>query len=184
MTAAPRHEWNAAAGSHHEFVVYRLVQMWRGHYSCISFNFVIYSQVEPFIIITALPARLPGSSGCCWSRTLRSAFPLTGTVMCMGVAANSILMVSFRERLREGLLWEAARTLAGCSYASRADDCARHDRWHGALSLGFGRGGNRIPAARVIGGLVIATQLCSLCPASSVIHRHYKPGTRLRHRRC
>ena len=73
-------------------------------YLLIVVNF--QSWLDPFIIITALPAAL---AGILWmlliTRTTLSVPSLTGTIMCMGVAtANSILMVSFsRERLREGL---------------------------------------------------------------------------------
>ncbi len=71
-------------------------------YLVIVVNF--QSWLDPFIIITALPAALGGIS---WSlfltHTTISVPALTGAIMCMGTAtANSILVVSFaRERLLE-----------------------------------------------------------------------------------
>jgi multidrug efflux pump subunit AcrB len=71
-------------------------------YLVIVVNF--QSWLDPFIIITALPAAL---AGIVWSlfltHTTLSVPALTGAIMCMGTAtANSILVVSFaRERLAE-----------------------------------------------------------------------------------
>ncbi|AIF48596.1 efflux RND transporter permease subunit [Dyella japonica] len=71
-------------------------------YLLIVVNF--QSWLDPFVIITALPAAL---AGIVWilflSHTTLSVPALTGAIMCMGVAtANSILVVSFcRERLAE-----------------------------------------------------------------------------------
>jgi len=72
-------------------------------YLLIVVNF--QSWVDPFIIITALPAALAGIA---WmlliTGTTLSVPALTGAIMTMGVAtANSILMVAFaRQRLQEG----------------------------------------------------------------------------------
>ncbi len=72
-------------------------------YLLIVINF--QSWMDPFIIITALPAALAGIA---WmlliTGTTLSVPALTGAIMCMGVAtANSILVVSFaRDRLRRG----------------------------------------------------------------------------------
>ncbi len=69
-------------------------------YLVIVVNF--QSWVDPFVIISALPAAL---AGIVWSlfvtRTTLSVPALTGAIMCMGTAtANSILVVSFaRERM-------------------------------------------------------------------------------------
>jgi multidrug efflux pump subunit AcrB len=63
------------------------------------------SWLDPFVIITALPAAL---AGIVWflfiTGTTLSVPALTGAIMCMGVAtANSILIVSFaRERMTAG----------------------------------------------------------------------------------
>ncbi len=71
-------------------------------YLIIVVNF--QSWLDPFIIITALPAAL---AGIVWSlfltHTTLSVPALTGAIMCMGTAtANSILVVAFaRERLAE-----------------------------------------------------------------------------------
>ena len=71
-------------------------------YLLIVVNF--QSWVDPFVIITALPAAL---AGIVWmlftTHTTLSVPALTGAIMCMGVAtANSILVISFaRERLAE-----------------------------------------------------------------------------------
>src|SRR5205085_2927013 len=72
-------------------------------YLLIVVNF--QSWLDPFIIITALPAAL---AGIVWmlflSHTPVSVPALTGAIMCMGVAtANSVLVVSFaRERMNAG----------------------------------------------------------------------------------
>src|SRR5438132_365263 len=72
-------------------------------YLLIVVNF--QSWLDPFIIITALPAAL---AGIVWmlflSDTPVSVPALTGAIMCMGVAtANSVLVVSFaRERMNAG----------------------------------------------------------------------------------
>ncbi|HYZ62261.1 MAG TPA: efflux RND transporter permease subunit, partial [Acetobacteraceae bacterium] len=71
-------------------------------YLVIVVNF--QSWIDPFIIITALPAALGGIA---WSlfltHTTLSVPALTGAIMCMGTAtANTILVVAFaRERLDE-----------------------------------------------------------------------------------
>jgi multidrug efflux pump subunit AcrB len=72
-------------------------------YLLIVVNF--QSWLDPFVIITGLPAAL---AGIVWilfvTNTTLSVPALTGAIMCMGVAtANSILIVSFaRERLQAG----------------------------------------------------------------------------------
>jgi CzcA family heavy metal efflux pump len=73
-------------------------------YLLIVVNF--QSWLDPFVIVSALPAAL---AGIVWmlflSHTTLSVPALTGAIMCMGVAtANSILVVSFaREQLASGL---------------------------------------------------------------------------------
>src|SRR6266446_417593 len=72
-------------------------------YLLIVVNF--QSWLDPFIIVTALPAAL---AGIVWflfvTKTNISVPALTGSIMCMGVAtANSILVVSFaKEQMSEG----------------------------------------------------------------------------------
>ena len=83
-------------------------------YLLIVVNF--QSWLDPFVIITALPAAL---AGIVWmlfaTRTTLSVPALTGAIMCMGVAtANSILIVSFaREQLALGKDAVAAALEAG-----------------------------------------------------------------------
>ncbi len=76
-------------------------------YLLIVINF--QSWLDPFIIITALPAAIAGIA---WmlliTGTTLSVPALTGAIMCMGVAtANSILMVSFARGR-----WTKVRTLS------------------------------------------------------------------------
>ena len=69
-------------------------------YLLIVVNF--QSWLDPFVIITALPAALAGIVWTLFATGTTLSVPaLTGAIMCMGVAtANSILVVSFaRERL-------------------------------------------------------------------------------------
>src|SRR6202012_2155386 len=69
-------------------------------YLLIVVNF--QSWLDPFVIITALPAALAGIIWMLFATGTTVSVPaLTGAIMCMGVAtANSILVVSFaRERL-------------------------------------------------------------------------------------
>ena len=72
-------------------------------YLLIVVNF--QSWLDPFIIITALPAAL---AGIVWmlflSHTHVSVPALMGAIMCMGVAtANSVLVISFaRQRMQAG----------------------------------------------------------------------------------
>ncbi len=83
-------------------------------YLVIVVNF--QSWLDPFVIITALPAAL---AGIVWilfaSGTTLSVPALTGAIMCMGVAtANSILIVSFaREQLALGRDAHSAALEAG-----------------------------------------------------------------------
>jgi len=72
---------------------------WRTRLSIILVYLLIVvnfqSWLDPFIIITALPAALAGIVGLLLSRIQHSAFRLEGAIMCMGRrTANSILVVS------------------------------------------------------------------------------------------
>ncbi len=72
-------------------------------YLLIVVNF--QSWLDPFIIISALPAALAGIAWILFvTHTTLSVPALTGSIMCMGVAtANSILVVSFaKEQMVEG----------------------------------------------------------------------------------
>jgi multidrug efflux pump subunit AcrB len=130
-------------------------------YLLIVVNF--QSWLDPFIIITALPAAL---AGIVWmlflTHTPVSVPALTGAIMCMGVAtANSVLVVSFaRERMNAG------------DDAAHAALQAGETRFRPVLmtalamivgmlpmALGLGEGGEQnAPLGRaVIGGLIFAT---------------------------
>jgi multidrug efflux pump subunit AcrB len=130
-------------------------------YLLIVVNF--QSWLDPFIIITALPAAL---SGIIWflflTHTRISVPALTGSIMCMGVAtANSILVISF-----------AREQMMGQMSASESAISAGFTRFRPVLmtalamiigmvpmALGLGDGGEQnAPLGRaVIGGLLFAT---------------------------
>jgi multidrug efflux pump subunit AcrB len=121
------------------------------------------SWLDPFIIITALPAAL---AGIVWmlfvTQTTLSVPALIGAIMAMGIAtANSILVVSFaRERLRAGDMAFAAAVEAGVN-RFRPVLMTALAMIIGMLpmSLGLGEGGEQnAPLGRaVIGGLLFAT---------------------------
>jgi multidrug efflux pump subunit AcrB len=130
-------------------------------YLLIVVNF--QSWVDPFIIITALPAAL---AGIVWmlflTGTTLSVPALTGAIMCMGVAtANSILMVSFaRQRLNDGLPPLSAALEAGATRI-RPVLMTALAMIIGMIpmAIGFGEGAEQnAPLGRaVIGGLLFAT---------------------------
>jgi hypothetical protein len=110
-------------------------------YMLIVVNF--QSLLDPFIIITALPAAL---AGIVWmlflTHTTVSVPALTGAIMCMGVAtANSVLVISFaRERMNAGdNAFEAALQAGFHASAAGADDGPGHDHRHDPDGLGLGR---------------------------------------------
>jgi multidrug efflux pump subunit AcrB len=147
-------------------------------YLLIVVNF--QSWMDPFIIITALPAALAGIVlFLFFTHTTLSVPALMGAIMCMGVAtANSILVVSFaRERL------------ANHGDAVRAALDAGYTRFRPVLmtalamiigmvpmALGLGDGGEQnAPLGRaVIGGLLLATvaTLIFVPAVFSLLHRH------------
>jgi multidrug efflux pump subunit AcrB len=130
-------------------------------YLVIVVNF--QSWLDPFIIITALPAAL---AGIVWmlfmSGTTLSVPALTGAIMCMGIAtANSILLVSFaREGLAQGLDAATAALEAGFT-RFRPVLMTALAMIIGMLPMAFalGEGGEQnAPLGRaVIGGLLVAT---------------------------
>jgi multidrug efflux pump subunit AcrB len=130
-------------------------------YLLIVVNF--QSWLDPFIIITALPAAL---AGIVWmlflTHTTVSVPALTGAIMCMGVAtANSVLLVSFaRERLAAGDDAVTAVLTAGVTRL-RPVLMTALAMIIGMIpmALGLGEGGEQnAPLGRaVIGGLVFAT---------------------------
>lgn len=119
--------------------------------------------LEPFIIISALPAALAGVVWALWlTQTTLSVPALMGAIMCLGVAtANSVLVVSFaRTLLSEGRTPEEAALEAGTTRL-RAVLMTALAMIIGMLpmSLGLGEGGEQnAPLGRaVIGGLILAT---------------------------
>jgi multidrug efflux pump subunit AcrB len=130
-------------------------------YLLIVVNF--QSWLDPFVIITALPAAL---AGIVWmlfvTHTTLSVPALTGAIMCMGVAtANSVLVVSFaRERLAETGDALAAAVEAGFTRCRPVLMTALAMIIGMApMALGLGEGGEQnAPLGRaVIGGLIFAT---------------------------
>jgi multidrug efflux pump subunit AcrB len=130
-------------------------------YLLIVVNF--QSWLDPFIIISALPAAL---AGIVWflfvTGTTLSVPALTGSIMCMGVAtANSILVVSFAtEQMQKGARATAAALEAGFA-RFRPVLMTALAMIIGMLpmALGLGEGGEQnAPLGRaVIGGLMLAT---------------------------
>jgi multidrug efflux pump subunit AcrB len=121
------------------------------------------SWIDPFVIITALPAAL---AGIVWvlfaSGTTLSVPALTGAIMCMGVAtANSILVIAFaRERLAvHGDAVLAAMEAGFTRFRPVLMTALAMVIGMTPLALGLGEGGEQnAPLGRaVIGGLVFAT---------------------------
>ena len=130
-------------------------------YFLIVVNF--QSWLDPFIIITALPAALAGIAWFLLLTHTRLSVPsLTGAVMCMGVAtANSILLVSFsRDRMQAGVPAIEATVEAGYTRIRPVLMTAlAMIIGMVPMALGFGEGGEQnAPLGRaVIGGLLFAT---------------------------
>ncbi len=147
-------------------------------YLLIVVNF--QSWVDPFVIITALPAAL---AGIVWmlfvTDTTLSVPALTGAIMCMGVAtANSILVVSFaREQLVIlGDATQAALQAGLVRFRPVLMTALAMIIGMAPMALGLGEGGEQnAPLGRaVIGGLVAATiaTLFFVPVVFSFVHRH------------
>ena len=131
-------------------------------YLLIVVNF--QSWLDPFIIISALPAAI---SGIIWflflTHTRISVPALTGAIMCMGVAtSNSILIISFaREQLEETVGDAHAAALSAGFVRFRPVLMTALAMIIGMfpMALGLGDGGEQnAPLGRaVIGGLLFAT---------------------------
>jgi len=130
-------------------------------YLVIVVNF--QSWIDPFIIITALPAALAGIVWTLFTTGTPLSVPaLTGAIMCMGVAtANSILVVSFaRERLTEfGDAARAAMEAGFTRFRPVLMTALAMMIGMAPMALGLGEGGEQnAPLGRaVIGGLLFAT---------------------------
>jgi multidrug efflux pump subunit AcrB len=131
-------------------------------YLLIVINF--QSWLDPFIIVTALPAAV---SGIVWflflTHTRLSVPALTGAIMCMGVAtSNSILVVSFAREQLEVTVGDAPLSALNAGYVRfRPVLMTALAMIIGMvpMSLGLGSGGEQnAPLGRaVIGGLLFAT---------------------------
>jgi multidrug efflux pump subunit AcrB len=141
------------------------------------------SWLDPFIIITALPAALAGVVwGLFLTQTTLSVPALMGAIMSMGVAtANSVLVVTFaRENLLRGLAPVSAALEAGVGRIRPVLMTAlAMIIGMSPMSLGLGEGGEQnAPLGRaVIGGLVFATiaTLFFVPVIFSFMHRHHQP---------
>jgi multidrug efflux pump subunit AcrB len=151
-------------------------------YLLIVVNF--QSWLDPFIIVTALPAALAGIVlFLFFTHTTLSVPALMGAIMCMGVAtANSILVVSFaRDRLAEH--GDAVRAAIEAGFTRlRPVLMTALAMIMGMIpmALGMGEGGEEnAPLGRaVIGGLIVATvaTLVFVPSVFSLLHRTSTPA--------
>ena len=131
-------------------------------YLLIVVNF--QSWLDPFLIISALPAALAGIVWFMFLTNTRLSVPaLTGAIMCMGVAtANSILVVSFAREQLEVLVGDARQAALSAGFVRlRPVLMTALAMIIGMfpMALGLGDGGEQnAPLGRaVIGGLLLAT---------------------------
>jgi CzcA family heavy metal efflux pump len=152
-------------------------------YMLIVVNF--QSWVDPFIIITALPAALGGIVVFLFlTHTALSVPALMGAIMCMGVAtANSILVVSFAKiRLAEhGDAILAAIEAGATRFRPVCMTALAMIIGMVPMALGIGDGGEQnAPLGRaVIGGLLCATvaTLVFVPAVFSMLHKTSKGGS-------
>ncbi|MFY9986751.1 MAG: efflux RND transporter permease subunit [Chthoniobacterales bacterium] len=147
-------------------------------YMLIVINF--QSWLDPFIIITALPAALTGIVVLLFlTHTTLSVPALMGALMCMGIAtANSILVVSFaKERLREhGDSVRAAVEAGATRFRPVVMTALAMIIGMIPMALGLGDGGEQnAPLGRaVIGGLLAATVATLVFVPSVFSMLHYR----------
>jgi len=148
-------------------------------YMLIVVNF--QSWLDPFVIITALPAAL---AGIVWmlfiTHTTLSVPALTGAIMCMGVAtANSILVVSFaRERLAEH--GDAMKAALEAGFTRFRPVCMTALAMIiGMLPMALAHEQNSPLGRAVIGGLLFATAatLLFVPVVFSIVHGHEQRAT-------
>jgi multidrug efflux pump subunit AcrB len=131
-------------------------------YLLIVVNF--QSWLDPFLIISALPAALAGIVWLLFLTGTRLSVPaLTGAIMCMGVAtANSILVVSFAREQMAVLVGDARQAALNAGFVRlRPVIMTALAMIIGMvpMAMGLGEGGEEnAPLGRaVIGGLTLAT---------------------------
>jgi multidrug efflux pump subunit AcrB len=131
-------------------------------YLLIVVNF--QSWLDPFLIISALPAALAGIVWFLFLTDTHLSVPaLTGAIMCMGVAtANSILVVSFAREQLEVLVGDARKAALNAGYVRFRPvlmTALAMIIGMAPMALGLGEGGEQnAPLGRaVIGGLLVAT---------------------------
>ncbi len=151
-------------------------------YLLIVVNF--QSWVDPFVIITALPAALAGIVLLLFvTHTTVSVPALMGAIMCMGVAtANSILVVSFAKEqlLKHGSSIEAALEAGSTRFRPVLMTALAMLIGMIPMAMGMGEGGEQnAPLGRaVIGGLLLATlaTLFFVPSVFSLLHGTHKPN--------
>ena len=170
-----RHEKELPRGSH--FILRgqseTMYSSYMGLFSGLAFSILLVyllivvnfqSWLDPFLIISALPAALAGIVWFLFFTGTRLSVPaLTGAIMCMGVAtANSILVVSFAREQLEVLVGDARRAALNAGFVRlRPVLMTALAMIIGMvpMALGLGDGGEQnAPLGRaVIGGLLLAT---------------------------
>ena len=158
-------------------------------YLLIVVNF--QSWLDPFLIISALPAALAGITWFLFVTGTRLSVPaLTGAIMCMGVAtSNSILVVSFAREQLEELVGDARQAALNAGYVRLRPvlmTALAMILGMMPMALGLGEGGEQnAPLGRaVIGGLLLATvATLFFVPAFfSVVHGWLEKRNRARQR--
>jgi len=156
-------------------------------YLLIVVNF--QSWLDPFIIITALPAALAGIVGFLFlTHTTLSVPALMGAIMCMGVGtANSILVVSFAKELllQHGDPVKAAIEAGFTRFRPVLMTALAMIIGMIPMALGLGEGGEQnAPLGRaVIGGLLCATvaTLIFVPAVFSLLHQRRDPSVDQEH---
>jgi multidrug efflux pump subunit AcrB len=145
-------------------------------YLVIVVNF--QSWLDPFIIISALPAALAGITWALFlTGTTLSVPALTGAIMCMGTAtANTILVVAFaRDRLAEHGDAAKAAIEAGTGRI-RPVLMTALAMIVGMIPMSFSNTQNAPLGRAVIGGLIVATftTLLFIPNVFAIMHRNSK----------